>query len=190
MSYPTSPDFTAINIRSEHNVKKTETRSGRCIATTLGSQRWAFTAKYDDMTRAEFAPVFGFLMSTHGGVDTFDITPPIINDAQGDVSACTLAGLSSAGDAAISVNITGTLKAGDFVKFSGHTKVYMVTEDRASGSAVDLKIDPPLISSVIGGSSVTFDNIAFRVRMNNDVQQVRLKEFDRYDFQVDFIEAI
>ena len=62
MSYPTSPEFSAIKVESQHSNVRTETRSGRTQVRSLGAQRWAFTAQYNDMTREEFAPVYAFVV--------------------------------------------------------------------------------------------------------------------------------
>jgi len=62
-TYPTTPEFQAINLESRHNNVMSETVSGRMQVRTLGGQRWSFTAKYNPMTREEFQPVFAFVMS-------------------------------------------------------------------------------------------------------------------------------
>lgn len=190
MSYPTTPEFSAIKVESQHSNVRTETRSGRTQVRSLGAQRWAFTAQYNDMTREEFAPVYAFVVSTGSGVDSFDIVPPVISDAKGNVSGTVLAnGSHSVGDSTISIDgITGTLKAGDFVKFANHNKVYMVTADRTGAGT--LSIHPALIESVANNEAISYDGVTFKMRVANDVQQFALQEFDRYSFEVDMIEVI
>lgn len=194
MSYPTTPEFSAVNVRSESNNVRTTTRSGRTQVRSLGAQRWAFTAKYNDLTRAEFAPVYGFVMSARAGVVAFDVTPPVISDARGTAAGSVRVNLSgghNAGDAGVNVDGLGaaeTLKAGDFIKFSGHNKVYMVTADRV-GDGV-LSFQPALIADVANNEVITYDNVPFKMRLANDVQEFALKEFDRYSFEVDLIEVI
>ena len=135
-TYPTDPEFSAVGIESKHNNLVSETRSGRRQVRSIGGQRWAFTAKYSPMTRADFAPVHAFVISQQGQLGTFTITPPVISNAQGNVSGTVLTSAAhSIGDSTIAVDgMTGTLKAGDFIKFAGHSKVYMVTAD-ATASA-------------------------------------------------------
>ena len=65
---------------------------------------------------------------------------------------------------------TGTLKAGDFIKFASHDKVYMVVEDQSDISTGTLTIEPPLTTSV-SSSDIQFDNIPFTVYLTNDIQE-------------------
>lgn len=190
MSYPTDPEFTAINVTSEHSNLRSETRSGRTIVRSLGSQRWRFTAKYDDLTREQFAPVLAFVMSTKGGLDTFQITPPVIGTTQGSISGVpAVNGNHSAGDSTIAIDsFTGTLKAGDFIKFFDHSKVYMLVADRSGVGT--MTIEPPLIQDVSSNTSVIVTAVPFTMRLDNDIQQYRLSGYDRYQFQIDLIEAI
>jgi hypothetical protein len=58
MSYPTDPEFAAINVTSRHSNVVSETRSGRRQVRSIGAQRWAFTAQYNELKRTEFAPVY------------------------------------------------------------------------------------------------------------------------------------
>jgi len=190
MSYPTTPEFSAIKVESRHSNVRTETRSGRTQVRSLGAQRWSFTAKYNDLTRDEFAPVFAFVVGTGSGVDSFDIVPPVISDSKGNVSGTALTnGAHSIGDSTIAIDgISGTIKAGDFIKFAGHDKVYMVTADR-TGAGI-MSIHPPLISAVANDAQITYDNVPFKMRVANDIQQFGLTEFDRFTFEVDMIEVI
>ena len=99
----------------------------------------------------------------------------------------------TAGDTTITVDaMTGTLKAGDLVKFAGDTKVYMVVSDvTADGSnEATLTIEPPLRSAISDNASVTYDGVEFTVRLTNDLQQFTTDDIDTFKFEVDFIEAL
>ena len=93
--------------------------------------------------------------------------------------------------------MTGTLKAGDFIKFNGHTKVYMVVADAtADGSnEATLTIEPPLISSLANDETVSYDNIPFTVHLTNDIQEFGVVGSDKdgnllYQFEIDVEESI
>jgi len=88
--------------------------------------------------------------------------------------------------------MTGTLKAGDLVKFAGDTKIYMVVSDvTADGSnEATLTIEPPLRSAISDNASVTYDGVEFTVRLTNDLQQFSTDDLDTFRFEVDFIEAL
>ena len=189
-TYPTTPEFQAINLESRHNNVMSETVSGRMQVRTLGGQRWSFTAKYNPMTRAEFQPVFAFVMSQQGRFGTFTIVPPVIGDASGDVSGTALVNATTAaGATSVAMDgITGTIKAGDFIKFASHNKVYMVTADRAGAGSVS--IEPPLVSGVTDNESITYDSVPFTMRLANDVQSYNLASNEYYEYELDMIEVL
>ena len=71
------------------------------------------------------------------------------------------------------MEMTGTLKAGDYIKFASHNKVYMVVADvTADGSnEATLTIEPPLITALADDSAVTYDNVPFTVHLTSDIQE-------------------
>ena len=190
MSYPTTPEFSAVNVKSTSANISSTTRSGRMQVRGIGAQKWSFTAKYNDLKREEFAPVYAFIMTLDGQRNSFDITPPVISNTSGTASGTVQAnGAHTIGDNTITIDgLTGTIKAGDFVKFAGHSKVYMVTAER--DGAGTLTIQPALLSNVANNEQVIYNNVPFKMRLENDVQEFGLSSFDNYQFELDMIEVI
>jgi len=192
-TYPTSPEFQSVNFASEQKTITSTTDSGKMFAVQVDGQRWKFTARYSPMNVSEFNPVYAFIMKQRSQKETFQIALPDLKNAKGDVSGAVLVnGSHSAGDTTIDVDgMTGTLKAGDFVKFAGDTKVYMVVSDAtAVAGAATLTIEPPLRSSIADDAAVTYDGVEFTVRMTSDIQQFNTSDLDLYRFEIDFIEAL
>ena len=193
-TYPTSPEFKSIGFSSEQKTITSTTDSGKMFAVQVDGQRFKFSATYPPMRRSDFAPVIAFIMKQRSQKETFQIALPDLKNAKGDVSGTILVnGAHSAGDTTIDVDgMTGTISAGDFVKFSGDTKVYMVVADAtADGSnEATLTIEPPLRSALSDNASVTYDGVEFTVRLTNDIQQFNTDDLDLYRFEVDFIEAL
>ena len=189
-TYPTTPEFQAINVESKHNNLVSETISGRQQVRTIGGQRYCFMARYNVMTRAEFMPVFAFVTSQQGQLGTFTIVPPVIGNANGDVSGTVLVnGSTSAGAVSVPIDgISGTLKAGDFIKFASNTKVYMVTADLTGAGSVS--IEPALVANVTDNEAVTFDNVPFTMRLRSDIQTFDLNANEQYSYEIDMIEVI
>jgi hypothetical protein len=187
--YPTTPEFQAVNLKSTHNNLKSTTISGRVQVRTIGGQKWEFSAKYNPMTRAEFQPVFAFVTSQQGSLGTFTIVPPVVGSTSGTATGTALVnGSASAGATSVPVDgFTGTIKAGDFVRF-GHTKVYMVTAD--IDGAGDLSIEPALITGVSNDETMTYNGVAFTMRLRNDVQQYGISQFEYYTYEVDMEEVL
>lgn len=191
-TYPTTPEFSAVGFSSEQATITSTTDSGKMFAVQIDGQRFKFSASYPPMSRSDFAPVLAFIMKQRSQKETFQIALPDLKNAKGDVSGTVLVnGSHSAGDTTIDIDgMTGTLKAGDLVKFS-HDKVYMVVADAtASAGATTITIEPPLREALSDNSSVTYDNVQFTVRLTNDVQEFNVGMDNYYRYEIDFIEAL
>lgn len=192
-TYPTTPEFRSMNFASEQKTLTSTTDSGKMFSVQVDGQRFKFSASYPPMSRTDFAPVLAFIMKQRSQKETFQIALPDLKNAKGDVSGTVLVnGSHSAGDTTITVDaMTGTLKAGDLIKFA-HSKVYMIVADvTADGSnEATLTIEPPLREALADNSSVTYDGIEFTVRLINDVQQFNVGVDNYYRYEVDFIEAL
>jgi hypothetical protein len=193
-TYPTSPVFSSLGFTSQQDTKITTTDSGKVFATQIDGQRFKFSASYPPMRRTVFSPVIAFIMKQRSRKETFQITLPDLSDAKGDVSGIVSTRASAnAGATSVDIqNITGTIKAGDFIKFNTHSKVYMVVEDATGdvSNEATLTIEPPLRSNVASDVTVLYDNVPFTVRLANDVQEFSTSQKDIYRFEVDFIEAL
>jgi len=191
---PTSPEFKSVGFTSEQKTITSTTDSGKMFSTQIDGQRFSFTASYPTMTRETFSPVLAFIMKQRSQQNTFQLSLPDLKNAKGNVSGTVLVdGAHTAGDTTITVDaMTGTLKAGDFVKFANHTKVYMVVADVTADGSNDatLTIEPPLRSNLANNEAVTYDGVQFTVRLSNDVQQFKTSVIDQYTFELDFIEAL
>ena len=193
-TYPTTPEFASIGFSSEQKTITSTTDSGKMFAVQVDGQRFKFSASYPPMNRSEFAPVYAFIMKQRSQKETFQIALPDLKNAKGDVSGLlsTYTGYSAGVTSVQIQNIVGTLKAGDMIKFNGHSKVYMVVEDATgdSNELATITIEPPLREDILADEDVIYDNVPFTVRLTNDVQEFTTNDLDLYRFEVDFIEAL
>lgn len=195
MSYPTSPKFRTVDLKSENSSLMSETVSGKIQIRQVANQKWSFSAKYPPMTRAEFMPIYAFLMQQKGMFGTFTVQIPIMEDARGTASG-TLAVNNGAGYAigasTIAVDgITGTVVEGDLIKFAGHDKVYMVvSHTETSGNTTSIGIEPPLYDAVADDETISYDDVPMKVRLRNDVQEFAIRTDSLMEYEVDFIEVI
>ena len=193
---PTSPVFNAMNFKSEVNTLISISDSGRRFARQIDNQKWKFTCKYTHLTRAEFAPILAFITKQKGQKETFTVIPPTISDAQGsETTTISVNGAHTAGDNTIAIDgfnadSAGSLKAGDFIKFSGHTKVYMVVADvTPSSNAATVTIEPAIVENLSNDETVTYDDVPFTVYLESSVQQYSLGINDLYNYDFDVCEA-
>ena len=174
-----SAKFETLGIRSIQNTIISKSLSGKKLSRQIDNQRWAFTIKIITGTRADvYGQLMAFIVKQRSGKENFTIIPPELEDARGNESGTVLVnGAHAVGDTTIAVdghanNNPNAFKAGDFIKFASHTKVYMIVEDvQASGNASTVTIEPPLVSTLANDSVVTYDNIPFTVHLTNDIQE-------------------
>ena len=195
-SLPTTPVFNAMNFKDESNTLISISDSGRRFSRKIDNQRWKFTCKYVNLSRAEFAPILAFITKQRGAKETFTITPPKIKDALGsETTTISVNGVHAVGDNTIAIDgfnadSAGSLKAGDFLKFASHTKIYMVVADvTPSSNAATVTIEPPLIEALANDSTVTYDDVTFTVYLEGTVQTYDLGFNDLYNYEFDVCEA-
>ena len=189
-TYPALPIFASVGFKSVYYNLSSQSLSGRTQVRNIGGQRFEFSASYSRLLRSEFTPVLAFVMSQRGMAETFSIVLPEISSTSGTASGTVRTnGTSPIGDKTIPIDgLTGVLKAGDVIKFASHSKVYMVTQDRSG--AGDLSIEPGLEAVVANDTVITYNDVPFLVRLNNDIQEYNIGSASLVDFDVDFIESV
>ena len=188
--------FESLGIKSIQNTIISKTVSGKKLARQIDGQRWAFTIQIITAKRSDvYGELMAFIVKQRSGKENFTIVPPEITDARGTASG-TPNGTASAGATSITLagTGTGTLKAGDFIKFASHDKVYMVVADQSDISTGSLTIEPPL-TTAITNSDITYDNVAFTVHLTNDIQEFGAVGNDKdgnllYQFELDVEETL
>jgi len=82
--------------------------------------------------------------------------------------------------------LTGTLKAGDFIKFDGHDKVYMLTAD----SSTTLNIEPALIADVSNSEAIIYNNIPFKMAFTGDTTNMSVAVNQHVSFNIKLVEIV
>lgn len=160
--------------------------SGKTQRRSRGAHRWRINLTYPAAKRETLDPIWAFANGLRGQYDTCTIVPSYYAKlARGTISSGT--GTGAAGATAISSSGSGTLKAGDFIKFASHDKVYQVIADGTLGSSIS--ITPALIVA-ISSSAITFDDVPFTVGLASDLCAIDQALASIYGFTVDLIEVI
>ena len=188
--------FESLGIKSIQNTIISKSVSGKKLARQIDGQRWGFTARIITAKRSDvYGELMAFIVKQRSGKENFTIVPPEVEDARGTASG-TPNGTASAGATSITLggSGTGTLKAGDFIKFASHDKVYMVVADQSDISTGSLTIEPPL-TTAITNSDIQFDNVPFTVHLTNDIQEFGVVGSDKdgnalYQFEFDVEESL
>ena len=195
--------FLTMGIKSIQNTIISKSDSGKKLARQIDGQRFAFTAKIITGKRSDvYGELMAFIMKQRSRKENFTIIPPEIEDARGNETGTVLVnGVHAVGDTTIAMDAfasdgAGRFKAGDFIKFASHNKVYMVVSDVTSSSnAATVTIEPPLTTALADDSVVTYDNVPFTVHLTSDIQDFGVVGADKdgnllYQFELDVEEAL
>ncbi len=189
-TYPTTPSPSGIQITSVQPTMVSITHSLKRQARSKNTQRWAMGVDYAPLSRADFAPVYAFAIAQQGQYGTFTFVPPIYGSTSGSATGTLLvnnvSGYSAGDSTIIADGITGTLNAGDFIKFAGHDKVYMLTAD----GSTSLTIEPPLLEAVANNEQIYYTNVPFKMAFAADVQEFSRGAQDLHDFSVSMVEVL
>ena len=195
---PTSPAFQSVNMKNNQPNLVTVSTSGRKQVKTQQAQYFSFTATYPPMTRAQYGPIAAHIAKQRGALIDFEVLIPEFSTTTGALTSqavsCTNAEIVGATQielSAGSIDLANPLKAGDFVRFEGFTKVYMVTEctDFASGSAT-MKIEPGLLNATTAGDLIDYKDVKFTVFLENPVQEFQTGLANLVQYELDMREAI
>lgn len=201
---PTTPSFQTLNMKSNTQTSVTEASNYRAQRKTQGVQRFEFTASYSPGTRTTFAPLMGFIAKQEGMYGSFTAVLPEYSNTTGSLNKATQTLLvdntggydkgtkTIAVDVSPGINITGALKAGDFIGFANHNKVYMLTSDLDINGSGDgtLSFEPGLVETIADDETVVYGDVQFTCRLLNDVQEFTASNGDQVRYELDIAEDI
>jgi hypothetical protein len=178
-TFPTSPSFETVNFKINTPTLTSETLSGKIRRVGMGVSYYTFTAKFPNVTAYNFGPILGFVAAQYGPLDSFQIVLPEISYTK-STNPSTLT--PQTGNISVGSNLANlgnctpnrtVLAAGDYFKFSNHTKVYMCTSDCVStalGTAA-LYFSGSLVSAVTAGTTIVNTAVPFTVILANELQE-------------------
>ena len=196
-TFPTSPAASSVSITSLEPTLVSISQNLKRQVRKRGGQRWQLEVEFPPMTRSEFAPIYAFAIKQKGQFETFTYVPPIVSTSQGDttespvVDGALTVGTSSATIDGLTASESGIIKAGDFFKFSGHSKIYMATADLdADGTGHGtLSFAPDLLNAVANDETITFAAVPFTVAFTQNLTQFNTDTTALYGFSMSLIEV-
>ena len=197
-TFPSSPAPRDVAISTNQNTIVTTTASGRRQARQIDGQRFRLRLRFPVMTRTEFAPINAFIMKQRSQMESFQYVPPTIDDALGVASGViSVNGAISAGATTCSIDgmansTSGVFKAGDYFRFTGQNKVYMVMADVSSNGSGQgtLTFEPPLRANVSDNAVLIYSNVDFTVGLTGDIQEFNISTENYFQYEVDLIEVL
>ena len=195
-TFPTSPAFNSLSVSSVQPSFISRAISGRRQARQTHGQFFKMTATFPPMTRAQFAPIHAFVLKQRGQYESFQVVPPVVNAGLGSPAGTPLVnGADQTGRTVVTDGWNNSIvifKAGDYLKFANHDKVYTVSADVSSNGsgAATIAIEPALITSPATDSAITYTSVPFTVALTSRVQEFSTGTTGLFEFEIDLEEVI
>lgn len=174
--FTTNPNFRSLNFKDNRPTLLNQSLSGRRQVRQIGSQYFSFTVQMPPLQQDKAQEIFAFLQKQKGSSGDFTIGAPLDNLGAGKAeSDIQVVGSHVAGDASIDLDgfassQANALKAGDLVRFNGHSKVYMVQNniDSNADGSLQLMISPNLVTSLANNEAVVVNKPKFKVYLESN----------------------
>jgi len=195
-TFPTSPAFNSLSIGSVQPSFISRSISGRRQARQTHGQYFKMTATFPPMTRAQFAPIHAFVLKQRGQYESFQVIPPVVGVGLGSPAGTPLVnGADQTGRSVVTDGWSNSIvifKAGDYLKFANHDKVYTVSADVSSNGsgAATIAIEPALITSPATDSAITYTSVPFTVALTSRVQEFSTGTTGLFEFEIDLEEVL
>ena len=193
LATPTSIGIESIELRAVNAVATSQspfTYKQQIIS--HGGQKWEASVSIPSVHRDKAAQWKALLVGLKGPVGTFLLGDPDYATPQGTVSGSpTLTG--NAGDETVSVVMTGTLKAGDYIQLGSGSaaKLHQVLLDQDGDGTIE--IWPALrdtYSAVKGNDAVIYNAPQGVFRLANNVTSWSINNASTYGISFEAVEAV
>jgi len=214
-SYTAGPGFSKIQFSSEAPVQINRTNSGRVITRSSGGHTWKIDVTYNPMTRAEFEPVYSFLLQRNGRLNPFYVVLPNQSASRSSTFTSTTIRADAAEHAAgldymkqdvfpTDSASTAVPQIGDMFTISDdkdslHTKAYRVNRvtnntnylagQQPATNERYVYFTPSLQRKVYDDAGITYINPQIRVILTRDIQEYSLGTNNLYQFSLSLEEA-
>ena len=216
-SYTAGPGFRAITFSSDAPVQISQTNSGRTITRQIAGHKWKIGITYNPMTRAQFEPIYSFLLQRKGRLNPFYVVLPNQSSSRNTNFNTWLAtpkvilvdGALNAGVEVMKQDVHSTVPAtqpqpGDMftitdVADSLHTKIYRITRvtnntnfllgSQPTTSERYVYFTPNLQRGTKDEAIINYANPQIRVILKNDIQEFSLGTNNLYTFGLQLDEA-
>ena len=185
---PTSIGIESIELRAVNAVATSQspfTYKQQIIS--HGGQKWEASVNIPSVHRDKAAQWKALLVGLKGPVGTFLLGDPDYATPQGTVSLCTLTG--SAGDETVTVVMTGTLLAGDYIQLGSGSaaKLHQVLLDQDGDGTLEIW---PALRSDYTSETVIFNAPKGVFRLATNISSWSINNASTYGISFEAVEAL
>jgi len=152
-----------------------------------GGQKWEASVSIPPVRRDLAAPWKAMLTALKGQTGTFLLGDPDYATPQGTVTSCVLTG--SAGDETVSVVMTGSLLAGDYIQLGtgSSSRLHQVLVDQTGNGSLEIW---PALRSDYTDASVTFNAAKGVFRLSSNMTSWSINNASAYGISFEAVESI
>jgi hypothetical protein len=188
LNTPTTIGIEQIEIRAVNSVATSQSPfTYKQQVVSFGGQRWEASVSIPSTLRDKAAEWATFLVALKGPTGTFLLGDPDYITPRGTVSSCVVTG--NAGDETVSVVMTGSLLAGDYIQLgSGSAARLHKVLINQTGSG-NLEIWPALRSNYTSQAAI-FNNPKGLFRLASNVTSWSINNSSAYGISFDAVEVV
>ena len=188
LNTPTTIGIEAITLRAVNSVTTSQSPfTYKQQVVDFGGQRWEASVSIPSTRRDLAAEWATLLVALRGPVGTFLLGDPDYATNRGNASSCVVTG--SAGDATVSVVMTGTLKAGDYIQLGtgSSARLHKVLLDQTGNGNLEIW---PSLRSDYSSSSATLTNTKGLFRLKQTASEWSINNASAYGISFEAVEVI
>ncbi len=139
LSLPTNIGMASIELRAKNTVAVSSSPfTYKQTVYAYDGQMWEADVTLPPMNRDDAESWIAFLMSLKGRYGTFLLNDPSATSVRGTATSATIPG--SAGDSSVTVTMTGTLKAGDYIQLgtASDATLHKVLVDQSGDGTLEI----------------------------------------------------
>ena len=139
LSLPTNIGMASIELRAKNTVAVSSSPfTYKQTVYAYDGQMWEADVTLPPMNRDDAESWIAFLMSLKGRYGTFLLNDPSATTRRGTATSATITG--SAGDSSVTVTMTGTLKAGDYIQLgtASDATLHKVLVDKSGSGTLEI----------------------------------------------------
>ena len=139
LSLPTNIGMASIELRAKNTVAVSSSPfTYKQTVYAYDGQMWEADVTLPPMNRDDAESWIAFLMSLKGRYGTFLLNDPSATSVRGTATSATISG--SAGDSSVTVTMTGTLKAGDYIQLgtASDATLHKVLVDQSGSGTLEV----------------------------------------------------
>lgn len=185
---PTSIGIESIELRAVNAVATSQSPfTFKQQIISHGGQKWEASVTIPSVHRDKAAQWKALLVGLKGPVGTFLLGDPDYAAPQGTISSCTLTG--DAGDETVTVVMTGTLKAGDYIQLGSgaSAKLHQVLLDQDGDGSIEIW---PALRSNYTDEAVTFNSPKGVFRLSTNMTSWSINNASTYGISFEAVEAV